>query len=129
MRHGLVVHLDLPGAIVSDHDDDRRLVADRCVDLEGVEAECAIPRRDENLPVREGEARGNTIGHSDADTAEGAGIEHGRCRQPDAAEGEEVATIVDDDRSRFEAVLDGGEHLVGMETPVLALGRRGHGLA
>ena len=41
----LVVHLDLPSAVVGDDDQDRRLVANGGVDLDGVEAECAVAGR------------------------------------------------------------------------------------
>src|ERR1700722_6660077 len=37
----LVMHLDLPGAVVGDDNQHRRLVANGGIDLDGVEAECA----------------------------------------------------------------------------------------
>src|SRR3984885_8548361 len=38
----LVMHLDLPGAVVGDDNQHRRLVANGGIDLDGVEAECAV---------------------------------------------------------------------------------------
>ena len=45
MRDGLVMNLDLPGAVVGDHDQDRRLVTHGGVNLDGVEPEGAVTGR------------------------------------------------------------------------------------
>src|SRR4051812_10273189 len=81
MGDALVVHLDLPGSVVRDHDEHRRPMAHSRVDLHRVEAERAVTGRDDDHAVGTGEARGDAEWHPDADAAERAGIEHGLCRK------------------------------------------------
>jgi hypothetical protein len=72
VRDGLVVHLDLRGAVVCNHDNDWRIVTHGCVNLDGIEAERPVTSGDEDFSVRVGEAGGNAIGHADTNAAEGS---------------------------------------------------------
>ena len=53
-------------------------MANRGVNLDGVEAKGAVTCRDDDRLVGKGEAGRDAIGHADADAAEGARIEHHR---------------------------------------------------
>ena len=53
-------------------------MANRSVNLDGIEAKGAVPCRDHDRLVGKCQAGGDAIGHADADAAEGARIEHHR---------------------------------------------------
>src|SRR5690606_9226202 len=75
------------------------------------------------------EAGCDSIRHTDADAAEGTGIEHLLRGQPDAREAEEIAAVDDRYRIIAEPVADRREHPVGVHAPVLAVRRAGHRVA
>ena len=115
MGDRLIVHLDLPSAVVGDDDQHGRLVTYGRIDLDGIEAERTVPCRHDDRAIREGEARGNAVGHADANTPERTGIEHGRRVQPDAGEAQEIAAVGDHDGVAAHGVLEGRKHLVRMQ--------------
>ena len=96
----LVVDLDLPGAIVRDHEHRRGSVSHGRVELDGVESERPVSRRDQHQAPGKGEAGRDPERHADADAAERPRIEVSAGRKADADKAEEVASIGDDDRVR-----------------------------
>ena len=103
MRVALVVHFDLPRPVVGDHDQHRRLVAHRSVDLHRIEAEGPVAGRDDHLAIGKRQARGDAERGADADAAQRTRVEVGRRGQADPSEAQEVAAVGDHHRIRLAA--------------------------
>ena len=113
MRNGLIVHLDLPGAVVRHDEKLGRFVTRGGIDLDRIEAKRAVPGRNEDRSIREGQTGGDPIGHADADAAERPRIEHCGRAEADSGEAEEIATVSDDDGILSNRLLQRPDQLVG----------------
>src|SRR5579859_7030629 len=126
MGDHLIVNLDLPGAVVGDDDQHRRFMTYGCVNLDGIEAECAVSCRNHDWFVGKSETRGDTIGNADANAAEGTRVEHQRCVETDASEGQKVSAVGYDDGIIADRLLKRRQYFVRMQLAVCAFWRAGH---
>ena len=89
----LIVTFDIPRRVIRDDEDCLGPVTDRSVDFHRVDAERAIAGNGDDLAPRICQGRGNTVGRTHAQAAEGPGIQVGACGQPDASKTQQVAAI------------------------------------
>ena len=118
----LVAHFNGPRAVVGNNHQHGRLVAHSSIDFHGVETERTIARRDDDGAVRAGKTRRNAERRAYSNAAQRARIKVGLRREPHAGKAQEVATIGDDDRVRWQRVAKGHQHTVGVHAAIGASG-------
>src|ERR1700720_4877779 len=118
MGDGLVVHLDLPGSVISDDDQNRSFVTNCSVDFDRIEAEGAIAGCNDDSLFRKSETCRNSVGHADTDAAERARIEHRRSVESDTREAKKISAIGDDDCVIANRLLKRRQNFVRMKLSI-----------
>src|SRR5262249_2381300 len=114
----LVVHLDLPCAVVCNDKHSACAMAHGSIELYGVEAESAVSGSDNDGPIRICETCSNPIRHADPETTERSGVQNRWCRKSNPRKAEEIASVHDKDCIRRQLILYGSQQTIGMHPAV-----------
>jgi hypothetical protein len=114
----LVVHFDLPCAVVGNDKHGTCVMAHGSIELCCIEAEGTVSGSNNDGPIRIGEARRNSVRHADPKTTEWSGIQNRWCRKSNPGKAEEITTVDDKDCIRRQLILYRSEQTIWMHPAV-----------